>query len=708
MRSVGLEGDYLSPASRLQFHPREKVQVPLPRYDKPKPPPGYRGPRAKIPKQIDTMLDWVKWLPARKWDKQTKTWLVTSPGPDIYNVLVSLGFDVSDLDPVMLEGFYTPHVALDTDPWMTRIYPRFANPRHVERQLPTYFETIEKENYYLVRTADLARGAHEIAVPDDVAQAGAAQARSIPFNWNAQDATYFSGLSRAQTDMPTYASYRPLYEPPRELFGFQKSGAKALLGGHTLLADEPGLGKTTQGIVAQMTVGVARLLLVVPPVSLSNWKRELELAGYADPIKVIHPGRKVPEFPKRGALIVSDSLLRSRPTLLADIVAWTPDGGIDDEAHRHRTMTAQSTRAVMTVFNQIQGLRIPTTGTPVISNPKDLISLLSISGHLEPVFGGASQFMRDYFKYSTRLGWQPDLEKLPHLKAMLDQFVWVRRHKGDVLDLPPVMRYPLVVDVDMRPYREAHAEVVAKVNTWIDEEVAKKQERATHPSTMTPFSRGDILDWSSGQVGLVSHLRKSAGICKIPAAIEWLQERIEAGRPQDGGTWDDPIVVWTHHNDVTEAMVEAAKHLDAPVKAIWGGSNPKETEQTVKDFQNGEVAVLVGSITAAGVAITLTRSSQALFVETDWLPALVQQATDRINRIGQTRSMEVVTMVAPKTLDARIQEVQAKTSQTLDAVLGGSNDVSVSEEAIKHATTREIISEIVIGELRRRNLPLAE
>lgn len=692
-KHVKFNDDARTPSFTLSFAPFEKIgNRPLPKYDKPTPAPGYRGPRAKIPDRINTLGDWVKWLPGRRWNPKTKTWTVTAGGPDFLQTLSNLGFDTIQIDPTRVQELHQPLVELeDSDPWLTRVYPRLGNPRHLEQSLPAFWH-FDKDSY-LVRTADLARGYHRLPVPQEVINVGTWQSQTVPANWNVTDSAYFSYLALAPSQLPQ-ASYMPLYEGPRTLFGFQDSGAKAIVGGHSVLTDDPGLGKTVQAITSALTVGAQRVLCVVPPVSLSNWEKEFRIAGYEGEVQIIRPGRKVRPFPETGVLITTDSLLAARPQLAQDIINWGPDFGIHDEAHRSRTFMSERTRAVSRVFHTISGIKVPTTGTPVIKNPTDLIPILDQSGHLEPVFGGASRFLADYFKFNKWRGWEPNLETLPRLRTMLDTYVWVHRKKADVLpDLPEVMRSAEVVDVDLKPYREAHKEVVGIVNHWLDELV----EEGNYPP-----EKDAVQDWARGSGQLVSYLRMAAGRAKIPAAIDWIRERVENQRPANGGTWDDPIVVWTHHNEVTEAMLEACQELNAPVRAIWGKGNSKDTPKTVEDFQTGNVAVLVGSITAAGVAITLTRSARALFVETDWLPSMIQQATDRINRIGQERKMEVVTMVAPGTLDERIQEVQSQAAPVLNTILGGNNDVSVSADGFEQGSTTAVITEIVEKEVARR------
>ncbi len=104
---------------------------------------------------------------------------------------------------------------------------------------------------------------------------------------------------------------------------------------------------------------------------------------------------------------------------------------------------------------------------------------------------------------------------------------------------------------------------------------------------------------------------------------------------------------------------------------IAGGTPTDQRSRIVDAFQAGKIPVLVGSITAAGVGITLTRSSDVLFTETDWTPGVVSQAEDRCHRKGQQNHVIVTTIVAPGTLDEPIQTVLAHKARVLDAVMPG-------------------------------------
>ena len=213
-----------------------------------------------------------------------------------------------------------------------------------------------------------------------------------------------------------------------------------------------------------------------------------------------------------------------------------------------------------------------------------------------------------------------------------------------------------------------------------------------------PPGEEELWQWCSGRLELISRLRAAAGMAKVPAAAEIVAEAVGAsGAALDGG-YANPLVVWTHHRAVTEAMRAAARSAmpdrgsRPQVAAIMGGTPDADRERFVSDFAAGRLAALVCSITAAGVGITLTRASEAIFVEADWTPAVVVQAEDRIWRIGQDRPVTVTTLLAEGTLDEAVQATLVRKAGDLDKVMaGGDHHVAVANPSGRSTATRLLV-----------------
>ena len=475
---------------------------------------------------------------------------------------------------------------------------------------------------------------------------------------------------------------------------------------------------TRQVLAVAAGLGPARVLILCPPVVLTHWLRETEQSGLvgqvagtgsseapaailappttrwpstsgdgpsmSDPppgraerlrageIAVIRPGRKEPELPERGVVIVPDTLVAARRKLLARLWTWQPELLIYDEAHRAKTWDSKRSVAARTIAGGTVGPVLVSTGTPMFAQPAEMVPLLDMTGQLGQVFGGRAAFVDRYLRLNRYRQLVARPERLPELRAKLDREVWVRRTKADVLrDLPPKSRRALVVDVDRSGFDAAHAEVAAAASRWLAD---------YHTAVQASPSKEEILDWCRGNLAFVSSLRRAAGLCKVSAASEYICDWVQANTVVDPETGtprcERPLVVWTHHREVTEAMANTVPA--ALVKAglgqagvIAGGTPTGQRSRMVDAFQAGKIPVLVGSITAAGVGITLTRSSDVLFTETDWTPGVVSQAEDRCHRKGQQNHVIVTTMVAPGTLDEPIQTVLAHKARVLDAVMPG-------------------------------------
>jgi hypothetical protein len=422
-------------------------------------------------------------------------------------------------------------------------------------------------------------------------------------------------------------------------------------------------------------------------------------------IVVFRAGRKEPELPDRGVVIIPDSLLASRPQLRERLGAWNPDAMIYDEAHRARTWKSARAQSMRDLAARMRpdAIRLVLTGTPLFANPAELASLLAITGHLDTVFGGYSAFVSRYCKRNHFNALVADPQHLDELRQILYSQVWVRRRKAEVLkDLPPKSRYAKYVDVDLSGFRQAHDEVIEKIMGWIDQFLEDTEANPTgeYPDDAT------IRVYSRTQIGLMSPLRKAAGLAKVPVALDiisgWIADEVTFS-PDGSFACERPLLMWAHHHEVIDAMVnEASSHLREGnrqlVGVIAGSTSPDKRGYYVDEFQAGRLPVLICSISAAGVGITLTYGSDAVFVESSFSVPEVEQAEDRQSRIGQTTPTSNTTLLAEGTLDGHIQSILAMKAKIIDQVTGDNSGVHVmTDEALDEKVgPSEIIERLVI------------
>jgi SWI/SNF-related matrix-associated actin-dependent regulator 1 of chromatin subfamily A len=153
----------------------------------------------------------------------------------------------------------------------------------------------------------------------------------------------------------------------------------------------------------------------------------------------------------------------------------------------------------------------------------------------------------------------------------------------------------------------------------------------------------------------VAQLRRLTGLAKVKSCVDWIEDFIEGG----GGK----LVVFAHHRDVIDGVNKALAAQGTYVLAITGDTPSADRQTYIDAFQDGAAQVFIGQIQAAGTGITLTAASDALFVESSWVPAENEQAAMRIHRIGQRNACLVRFAALAGSIDEDIQRaVMRKTA----------------------------------------------
>lgn len=185
-------------------------------------------------------------------------------------------------------------------------------------------------------------------------------------------------------------------------------------------------------------------------------------------------------------------------------------------------------------------------------------------------------------------------------------------------------------------------------------------------------------------LALVTQLRRAAGLAKsafiADRAAAWLTDHAQA-TPAAADGCDRPLIIWTWHQQVAEAIAAALAHHQVAadrVGVITGATPGADRTRLCDAYQAGRLSLLVCSIPTIGVGVTLTRGCDAWMAETSWTPSEISQAEDRQWRRGQSRDVVVTTFIGVGTLDERVQDSLARKADDLDQVLtGGDNQVAV-------------------------------
>src|SRR5699024_204538 len=145
-----------------------------------------------------------------------------------------------------------------------------------------------------------------------------------------------------------------------------------------------GLGKTLSALAAVAITGTARLLVICPPVALTFWQRQTALSKAASvpawghgqraetEAVIVAPGYRSLLCSQQWAVLVSDSLLSSRPNLLSQLLAWSPDSLSVVEIHRHKSCFSTRSSVVPDIAWAVPRLPLGFSGFPMFDSPIEL------------------------------------------------------------------------------------------------------------------------------------------------------------------------------------------------------------------------------------------------------------------------------------------------------------------------------------------------
>ena len=418
-------------------------------------------------------------------------------------------------------------------------------------------------------------------------------------------------------------------------------------------ASEMGLGKTLMTIGSLNAIACKRILVVVPAIAKLVWKREIARWSVNSPrVFVLDSSSEVEKLKKETVaasvgplwIVVSYSLCYREGVIDALKIGW--DALVLDEAHNCKNGKAQCTKAVVTELFPRAQYRIALSGTPATRSIVDCYPLFhSMLPEAFPTFWNfANEFANCEIRYmfGRTIRDYYGVKNAETLSKLIRKYFYVRYTKKECLpELPDRQWNRLILDSSyaVKLKKEVSSKVAVE---WY---AAKKLLNAGKP------------------VPVFEHLAtvlKEQGIAKAGKVAEFVDSLAEE---------EVPVVLFAYHTEVLH-MLRDELSKKYKVSYIDGSTSPKERAKAESDFQSEVTDIFIGQIQAAGVSITLTRSSTVVLAELYWTPAIIGQAVDRVHRISQKDMVNIHYFVVENSLDEEITDMLIERSKDFNSVLG--------------------------------------
>ena len=512
-----------------------------------------------------------------------------------------------------------------------------------------------------------------------------------------------AGGGAASMELPPTPEYDHISPKGREVMVHQSRFVEAVRAGHRsfLLADEPGLGKTAQSVLAASVANAYPLLVVVPNVVKMNWAREVERWTPQRRAAVIQgDGADIDAF--ADVFIVNYEILDRHLSWLGSIGL---KGMVVDEAHFIKNLSSQRSQNVLALAGRIRDrernpLMLALTGTPLINDVEDFDAIWRFLG-----WTNGEKPEPALMEKLDATGLTPaDKSFYAEARDAVISMGIVRRKKKDVAaDLPDKLIADLPVQLD-----DEFGRGIRAAERELGERMAAKYRRIVEARTATHGPSAGAGEIDDDIVRLVAHNEleesKAAGaggdnVFTMVRKIGQAKALLAADYAAQLQRSVEKVVFFAKHVDV---MDQAEAHFAAAgIKSvsIRGDQTTPARQQAIDAFNTDpEVGVAVCSLTAAGVGVNLQVASNVVLAELSWTAAEQTQAIDRVHRIGQDEPVTAWRIIAAHTLDTKIAELIDQKQGLAARALDGEAVTDEPGESVQLAALMHLLREALGGE----------
>jgi SNF2 family DNA or RNA helicase len=233
----------------------------------------------------------------------------------------------------------------------------------------------------------------------------------------------------------------------------------------------------------------------------------------------------------------------------------------------------------------------------------------------------------------------------------------LRRLKKDVAkDLPEKIRFDEWTTLQTPEQADLYGEI---------------QEEAKH------LQDGWLNGQELNQMNILTVITKLKQICVHPVLLmnhdetvmrrsnkfDWCVEKIE-----EIVSTGEKVVIFTEYLGSLDLFESALSDLRISYVRIDGSTQGRQ--ELVDQFNQGSPMVALCSLKACSHGITMTAANHVIHVSRWWNPAVEEQATDRVHRIGQERTVYVYNIQVENTLEERIADILERKRDLVDGIMG--------------------------------------
>lgn len=450
-------------------------------------------------------------------------------------------------------------------------------------------------------------------------------------------------------------------------FRWLKTLAENSLGG--ILADDMGLGKTLQAIsyiTSELREKGGKFLIVCPTSLVYNWLDEFE--NFSSKVRAVvcsgPPAERQAIIEASGSV---DVIITSYPLIRRDVVHYMNiqfHTVFIDEAQFIKNAASLNAQSVKLIHSMH---RFALTGTPIENS---LSELWSIFDFVMP------NYLMSHSKFVNRFEKQilkDDREALEHLNRRIRPFI-LRRMKKEVLaELPEKIEEKILTDMT-EEQKKVYVSYMSSIRQEINAEIEKNGIEKSQLKILAALTR--LRQICCHPATFINNYEGGSG--KLDLLLEVLSDALANGHR---------ILVFSQFTSMLQLIETELKKSDYSYFYLEGATPIELRSEYVKRFNAGEGQIFLISLKAGGTGLNLTGADTVIHYDPWWNPAVEEQATDRVYRIGQTSNVHVIRLLTRGTIEEKIFKLQKKKKALSDSVIQ-------AKEVFINKLTREELEDI--------------
>lgn len=430
-----------------------------------------------------------------------------------------------------------------------------------------------------------------------------------------------------------------------------------------ILADDMGLGKTIQTLALlsklKEDAELSKPVLIVMPTSLiANWKNEVKKFTPNLSVLSLHGNDRAENFEriKNHDILLTTYALIIRDKEKFDSIEFSYI--VLDEAQKIKNPKTKMAVAIKEFKSEH---RLALSGTPIENH---LGELWSIFGFLMPGFLNTLSFFKKY--YQTPIEKEHNFGRQELLNKRVKPFM-IRRTKEIVASELPAKS----VIIKYTQFESKQSGLYESIRIAMEEKVRQAVENkglgSSHITILDALLklRQVCCDPSLLKLGEAQKIKESA---KLELFLDLVDELLAEGRK---------ILVFSQFTSMLSIIEEKIKSKSISYTKLTGST--RKREEVIEAFTQGKADIFLISLKAGGVGLNLVEADTVIHYDPWWNPAVENQATDRVYRIGQTKAVFVYKLIVENTIEQKILELQKKKQLIQDAIY----DENKQQEDIK-------------------------